>query len=44
MFITFWLFGNDVTSLKWSPLIFVYLYMRTQLIRKQMIKHDIKSK
>ena len=43
-FITFWLFGNDVTFLEWSPLIFVYLYMGTQLIQKQMIEHDIKSK
>ena len=44
MLITFWLFGNDVISLEWMPLIFVYLYTRTQSIQKQMVEYYIKSK
>ena len=44
MFITFLLPGNDVISLEWRPLIFVYLYARTQSIQKQIVKYDIKSK
>ena len=44
MFITFWLFGNDVISLEWMPLIFLYLYTRTQSIQKQMVEYYIKSK
>ena len=31
-------------SLEWMPLIFVYLYTRTQSIQKQMVEYDIKSK
>ena len=38
-FITFLLFGNDLISLESRPLIFVYLYTRTQII-----KYDVKSK
>ena len=37
-------FGNDVISLKSRPLIFVYLYVHTQLIQKKIFKFDIKSK
>ena len=44
MFITFLLSGNDVISLKLRPLIFVYLYTCTQLIQKQIVKYNIKSK
>ena len=44
MFITFLLSGNGVISLEWRPLIFVYLYVRTQSIQKQIVKYDIKSK
>ena len=31
-------------ALEWRPLIFVYLYVRTQSIQKQIVKYDIKSK
>ena len=44
MFITFLLSGNDVIFLKSRPLIFVYLYTCTQLIQKQIVKYNIKSK
>ena len=41
MFITFLHFGNHVISPESRPLIFVYLYMRTQLIQKQIVEYDI---
>ena len=44
MFITFLLFGNDVISLESRPLTFLYLYMRTQSLQKQIVEYDIKSK
>ena len=40
----FFLFGNDVISPKSRPLIFVYLYLHTQSIQKQIVEYDIKSK
>ena len=40
---TFWLFGNNVISLQSRPLIFVYLYTRTQSIKKQVVEYNIKS-
>ena len=39
IFITFLLFGNDLISLESRPLIFVYLYTRSQIV-----KYDVKSK
>ena len=44
MFIAFLLFGNDVISLESRPLIFIYLYTRTQSIRKEIVQYNIKSK
>ena len=44
MFITFLLFGNDVISLESRSLIFVYLYTRTQSIRKEIVQYNMKSK
>ena len=44
MFITFLLFGNDVISLESRSLIFIYLYTRTQSIRKEIVQYNIKSK
>ena len=38
------LFGNDVTSLKSKPLIFMYLYTHIQSIQKQTVEYNIKSK
>ena len=43
MFIKFWPFGNDVISFASRPLIFVYLYTRTQSIKKLMVEYGIKS-
>ena len=43
MFIKFWLFGNDVISFATRPLIFVYLYTRTQSIQKLMVEYGMKS-
>lgn len=43
MFIKFWPFGNDVISFASRPLIFVYLYTRTQSIQKLMVEYGIKS-
>ena len=40
---TFSFFGNDVISLESRPLIFVYLFMHTQLIQKKIFEFDIKS-
>ena len=42
--INFLLFGIDVISLELRPLIFVYLYMCTQITQKQIIEYEIKSK
>ena len=42
--ITFLLFGNDLISLESRPLIFAYLYTRTQSIQKQIVEYDIDSK
>ena len=44
MFITFLHFGNDVISPESRPLIFAYLYMRTQSIQKQIVEYDVKCK
>ena len=44
MFMAFLLFGNDVTSLKLKPLIFMYLHMHIESIQKQIIEYKIKSK
>ena len=44
MFITFLLFGNDVISLESRSVIFIYLYTRTQSIRKEIVQYNIKSK
>ena len=44
MFMAFLLFGNDVTSLKLKPLIFMYLHMHIQSIQKQIVEYKIKSK
>ena len=44
MFMAFLLFGNDVTSLKLKPLIFMYLHMHIQSIQKQIVEYNIKSK
>jgi len=44
MFMAFLLFGNDVTSLKSKPLIFMYLYMHTPSIQKQIVEYNVESK
>ena len=44
MFMAFLLFGNDVTSLKLKPLIFMYLHMHIESIQKQIVEYKIKSK
>ena len=44
MFITFLFSGNDVISLESRPLIFAYVYTRTQSIQKQIVDYDNKSK
>ena len=44
MFMAFLLFGNDVTSLKLKPLIFMYLHMHIQSIQKQIVEYKIKNK
>ena len=43
MFIMCLLFGNDVISLESRPLIFVYLYVRTHLISKNIRSSKIKA-
>ena len=43
MFIKFWPWGNDVIYFASRPLIFVYLYTRTQSIQKLMVEYGIKS-
>ena len=44
MFITFLLFSSEVKLPPQSrPLIFVYLYRRTQPIQKQIVQYDMKS-
>ena len=37
-------FGNDEISLKSRPLIFVYLYMHTQLIQEKIFEFDVNKK
>ena len=44
MFITFLLSGSDVISLESRPLIFMYSYIPTQSIKKQIVKYAVNSK
>ena len=44
MLISFWLFSNGIIFPESRPLIFVYLYTRTQSTQIQSAKNDIKSK
>ena len=46
MFIMFLLSGNDATCIspESRPLIFVYLYLRTQSNYSDIVKYDTKSK
>ena len=44
MFITFLLSGSDVISLESRPLIFMYSYIPTQSIQKQIVKYAVNSK